>query len=84
MSAMVRTEWVDVLAGTAVAAGGGPHQHPVVVADRYGEPVELELDCVGLDLGVLQRRQSLLAGRPDGARQPTVHPLGSRLAARRC
>ena len=65
----------DVLAGPAVAPRGGPHQHPVVVANRYGEPVKLELDRVGLNRGVLQRRQSLLARRPDGARQPTVHPL---------
>jgi hypothetical protein len=43
----------DVLAGAAVTAGGRPHETPVLVADRHGESVELQLAQPGADLGVL-------------------------------
>jgi hypothetical protein len=37
----------DVLATSAVAARGAAHQHPVLVPEAHGEPVELGLDDVG-------------------------------------
>jgi hypothetical protein len=35
-----------VLAGLAVTARGGPHQHALLVAQAHGQPVELELGQV--------------------------------------
>ena len=72
----------DVLAGAAVAPGGGPDQHAALVADRYGQAVELQLHRVRIDRRVLQGRQGLLAARAGRAgRQGAVHPLvpGSQL-----
>ena len=66
----------DVLAGATVAPGGGPHQDAVLVADRDGQPVELQLDRVGTDGGVLHGRQSLLAtGAGRAGSQGAMHPL---------
>ena len=66
----------DVLAGAAIAPGRGPHQHAVLVADRYRQSVELQLHRELAYTGVLHGRQRLLpSGVGRASSQSAVHPL---------